>query len=212
MKQSYFYLFFLFFWLPLIQAEAIHAEAVSQNILPTQELIQLLQSGGNIIYMRHGATLHTQKDTDRNKLSDCSKQRNLSVQGREQVIKIGQTISALKIPLGEILSSPYCRCKETTKLAFGSFEIEPKLAFSISKNKEESRQLGKYLYEMMNNAQVDQKNTVFVGHTSNLKDGLGIWPKPEGVIVVFSKHNNQLIFRGMITPDEWPAMDQISRF
>lgn len=206
MKKSLICYFLLFFWFPLV-----HAETVSQNLLPTQELIKILQSGGHIIYMRHGPTLHTQKDTDRNNLSDCSKQRNLSAQGHEQTKKIGQTIRTLKIPIGNVLSSPYCRCKETARLAFGYFKIEPKLAFSISKNKEESKQLGKHLYEMMISSQVDTKNTVFVGHTSNLKDGLGIWPKPEGVIVVFKKQANQLIYRGMISPDEWPATEQINK-
>ena len=196
---------FLFFWSALI-----HAETVTQSLLSTAELFKALQSGGHIIYMRHGPTLHTQKDTDRISLDDCSKQRNLSTQGQELAKKIGQSIRTLKIPLGEVLSSPYCRCKETAQLTFGHFEIEPKLAFSISKNKEESVQLGKYLYTMMINSQVGSKNVVFVGHTSNLKDGLGVWPKPEGVIVVFKKQNDQLLYRGMITPDKWPAVNVIT--
>ncbi len=46
-------------------------------------------------------------------------------------------------------------------------------------------------------------NIVFVGHTANLKDGLGIWPKPEGVAVIFKKVNNKINYLGMITPEQW---------
>lgn len=186
-----------------------HAESVSENILSTPELLKTLQSGGHIIYMRHGPTNHNQKDTARNALDDCSKQRNLSVQGRELIKNIGQAIKALEIPIGDVLSSPYCRCKETASLVFGYFKIEPKLAFSISKNKEESAMLGEYLYTMISNSDAGKKNIVFVGHTSNLKDGLGIWPKPEGVVVVFKKQENQLVYQGMIAPDEWPGIGVI---
>ena len=39
-------------------------------------------------------------------------------------------------------------------------------------------------------------NTVYVGHTANLKDGLGVWPKPEGVMAIFKKQGNKIIFKG----------------
>ena len=43
----------------------------------------------------------------------------------------------------------------------------------------------------------------------NLKDGLGVWPKPERVIVVFQKQDNRLV-KGMISPDQWPdPMDRM---
>ena len=48
-------------------------------------------------------------------------------------------------------------------------------------------------------------NTVFVGHTANLRDGLGVWPKPEGVFVIFKKVDGNIIFLGMITPGQWPG-------
>ena len=180
------------------------AESLPSDILSAPELIKALQSGGHIIYMRHSATDHTQKDMDRHNLDDCSQQRNLSSTGRNQAKKIGLAIRKLGIPVGEILSSPYCRCKDTAQLVFGRFKIDPQLGFSISKNKDESKQLGKHLYSAMLNSTTGQKNTVFVGHTSNLKDGLGTWPKPEGVFVVFQKHGSRLVYKGMIKPDEWP--------
>lgn len=180
------------------------AEPITSEVLSTPELIKALQSGRHIIYMRHSKTDHAQKDTKRKNLKDCSRQRNLSADGRTQAKKIGQAIRSLKIAVSDVLSSPYCRCKDTAKFVFGQFQIEPDLQFSISKNKEESKQLGERLYSMMMNSDAGSKNVAFVGHTSNLRDGLGIWPKPEGAMVIFHKRENKIIYKGMIKPDEWP--------
>lgn len=191
--------FFLF-------SPSVFANTISSEIISTPELVKTLQSGGHIIYMRHGPTNLNEKDSNRKNLGDCSRQRNLSAKGRELVKRIGSIFLALKIPVGEVSSSPYCRCIDTAKLTFGKFKIEPDLHFSISKNKEESKQLGERLFSMMFNSKTGDKNRVFVGHTSNLRDGLGVWPKPEGVVVVFQKRENKIIYKGMINPNAWPEL------
>jgi len=154
--------------------------------------------------MRHGTTDQTQKDKDRTNLSDCTKQRNLSTEGHKQVKRIGQSIRTLKIPIGNVLSSPYCRCTDTAKLTFGNFTIDPQLQFSISKNQEEAKKLGLHLYSLMQKTKVGKKNAVIVGHSSNLKDGLGVWPRPEAVMAIFQKRGEKLVFKGLIEPNEWP--------
>ena len=74
---------------------------------------------------------------------------------------------------------------------FNEYQIEPDLAFSLTKDEQESRYLGNQLYQMMLDSPNNNQNTVFVGHTSNLKEGLGVWPKPESVVVIFKKLNNE---------------------
>ena len=177
--------------------------SLSAEELSTPQLIKALQAGGHVIYMRHAITSHLQKDRDRENFNDCSLQRNLSNEGKDQAVRIGDLIKRLGIPIGEVISSPYCRCKETAKLVFGEYKVDQNLGFSISKDKLESQRLGKYLYDLMMNISSNQKNQVLVGHTSNLKDGLGVWPKPEGVVAIFHKQNGKMIYKGMIKPDEW---------
>ncbi|WP_157474256.1 histidine phosphatase family protein [Leucothrix mucor] len=186
------------FCLPILFVTADTPEPLS-----TPELISALQSGGHIMYMRHGETDVTQKDDHLETFKNCKNQRNLTKQGREKLKSIGGIIHDLKIPIGKVLSSPYCRTKESAELTFGEFTVESNLQFSISKSKEEAARLGKQLYFMMLNTEESTDNQVFVGHTANLKDGLGVWPKPEGVIAIFKKHDGELIFKGMIKPDEW---------
>ncbi len=190
----------------LIFSSTINAGPVASEILLPENLIKVLQSGGHILYMRHSKTDHTQKDKVKHVLTDCSSQRNLSEEGKEQAKKLGLIIQQLNIPIGHVISSPYCRCKDTAQLTFGEFDIEPNLQFSISKNAEESEQLGKMLYEIMVNIPSNSANDVIVGHTSNLKDGLGVWPKPEGVIAVFQNTKKGLVYKGLITPDMWPGL------
>ncbi len=191
----------LILFLPLTGVIASTVDITAQS--PPATLIKQLKQGGYIIYMRHGPTDHNSKDIDRSDLKNCSRQRNLSSEGRLKMAKIGRIIKELHIPIGKVSSSPYCRTKDTAQLVFGSYQVDNNLQFSISKDKEESRQLGEYLKKALNHARPGNKNRVFVGHTSNLRDGLGIWPKPEGVAVIFKKEDTSLVYKGMIKPDDW---------
>ncbi len=186
-----------------LSALATGEHVTSQPHTPAQ-LIKALQGGGHIIYMRHGPTDQTQKDAIVGALESCNLQRNLSEAGRKLVKEIGLKMTALKIPIGGVSSSPFCRCKHTAQLAFGEFNVVDELKFSLTKDLAESKQLGDTLHYMFEKSPINDNNQVFVGHTSNLRDGLGVWPKPEAVVVVFQKQASQIIYKGMIKPDEWP--------
>ena len=167
------------------------------------QLVSALQSGGHIIYMRHSITEHALEHQVTEVLGDCSQQRNLSAEGRALATMIGNKITQLAIPIGQVYSSPYCRAKDTADLTFKQFDVASDLAFSFRKDEHESRQLGEKLRAMMLKTTLTADNTVFVGHTSNLRDGLGIWPKPEGVWVIFKKTEQGINYLGMIRPLEW---------
>ena len=167
------------------------------------QLVSALQSGGHIIYMRHSITEHALENKVTEVLGDCSQQRNLSAEGRALATIIGNAMTQLAIPIGQVYSSPYCRAKDTADLTFKQFDVVSDLAFSFRKGEHESRQLGEKLRAMMLKTTLTADNTVFVGHTSNLRDGLGIWPKPEGVWVIFKKTEQGINYLGMIRPLEW---------
>lgn len=170
------------------------------------QLIQKLQNGGYILYIRHGKTDLSQKDSTSRNFQDCSLERNLSAEGIEQTKMIGQALKQLNIKVQQAWSSPFCRCKDTAQNIFGSYDVELDLQFSMSKNPQEAQQLGAKLKEIMLALPDDQHNYAFVGHTSNLKDGLGIWPKPEGVVMVLQRQGANLNLIGSIHPDQWPKL------
>ena len=88
----------------------------------SEALWALLQSGGQVVVMRHAATEPGIGDPPGFRLDDCRTQRNLSAAGQEEARRIGAAVQARGVPIGQGLSSRWCRCLETARLAFGTGE------------------------------------------------------------------------------------------
>jgi phosphohistidine phosphatase SixA len=78
-----------------------------------------LKQGGKVILLRH-THVDIQEGIGRLTPGNCATEVNLSPSGIEQAKRIGEVFRAHGITVGEVLSSPYCRCMDTGKLAFGS--------------------------------------------------------------------------------------------
>ena len=74
---------------------------------------------GAIVLFRH-ATAPGVGDPAGFKLGDCATQRNLDDQGRAEARKLGEQFRARKIRVDSVLTSQWCRTRETARLAFGS--------------------------------------------------------------------------------------------
>jgi phosphohistidine phosphatase SixA len=86
---------------------------------PSAQLIDQLRAGGYVLYLRHTSTDFSQNDSRMTSYEDCASQRNLTDRGRDEARAIGEHVKRLKIPIGEVLASPFCRTMETARLAFG---------------------------------------------------------------------------------------------
>jgi len=84
-----------------------------------EALWQAVRGGGHVLFIRHALTTPGFGDPPGFKLQACATQRNLSVEGRAQARRLGEVLRAHKVPISEVLSSPWCRCVETAQLAFG---------------------------------------------------------------------------------------------
>ena len=87
--------------------------------LDARALGDALRRGGHVIYFRHAATDFSQNDAAMTSFEDCARQRNLTDAGRDDAREIGAAIKRARIPVGEVLASPYCRTMETARLIFG---------------------------------------------------------------------------------------------
>ena len=85
-----------------------------------KNLLNQLEDGGKLIFIRH-AYAPGGGDPNNFNLDDCSTQRNLNNEGREQAKYIGEFFKKNKIEIDKVLSSEWCRCKETAKIAFKNF-------------------------------------------------------------------------------------------
>ena len=95
---------------------------------PAADAATLLRAGGCVLMLRHAQTEPGIGDPPGFQIDNCSTQRNLSVFGRAQALDIGRWFSSRSLLPSSVQSSPWCRCKDTAKLAFGSFLVWPALA------------------------------------------------------------------------------------
>ncbi|MEC0127154.1 histidine phosphatase family protein [Paenibacillus pabuli] len=87
-------------------------------------LINDLQKGGYILYIRHGDATVGEDQQDFS-LTDCTTQRNLSATGKEQAEKYGNAIRKLNIPINKpVEASPLCRTLQTAQTSFGSQNVK----------------------------------------------------------------------------------------
>ena len=87
----------------------------------------LLKEGGKVVLMRHAQTDAGIGDPPGFVLEECSTQRNLSAQGRIEAVRAGARLRHHGVPVAEVLSSRWCRCLDTARLAFGRVAPAPML-------------------------------------------------------------------------------------
>lgn len=96
----------------------------------SERTIGLLQSGGHVILMRHGQTVSGVGDPAGFTLGDCASQRNLSEAGREDARRFGEALRRGGVVVSRALSSPWCRCIDTAKLALPDSPVEEDASLS----------------------------------------------------------------------------------
>jgi phosphohistidine phosphatase SixA len=78
---------------------------------------------GSIVLFRH-ANAPGVGDPDNFRLNDCSTQRNLDALGRAQSRQIGAQFRQRSIAVGQVLTSQWCRTRETAQLAFPGMPVD----------------------------------------------------------------------------------------
>lgn len=163
-----------------------------------------LRRGGLVIYFRHGATETVSVSEAEVDIDHCEAQRNLSAQGRQQFARIGEAFRRLGIPVDTVVSSPFCRCKDSAALAFGRYSIDRDLSFAVDADAEQSRRLADALRQRLGTPPAPGRNAVIVAHTANLREAARLWPKPEGAAFVFRPlPGGQFEPVARIHPDDW---------
>ena len=153
-----------------------------------EKLINSLKEGGKLIFIRH-AYAPGNGDPENFSLKDCTSQRNLNQEGINQSKKIGLFFTKNKIKIDKVLSSEWCRCKETAKYAFNSFETFDALnSFydaRFTKNKDRQiKDLKKYISSWNS-----KKNLVLITHFVVISETLNVG-SALGEIIVSDKNFN----------------------
>lgn len=87
-----------------------------------RDVMRDLRKGGLVLMYRHGKT--DWESRDRGPSPECFPGRNLIAEGREQCTGIGAQQRMLGIPVGDLFTSPACRCWETLQKMHGSYVVK----------------------------------------------------------------------------------------
>ena len=150
-----------------------------------QNLINELQKGGKLIFIRH-AYAPGGGDPDNFDIKDCTTQRNLNDSGRVQSQKIGNFFKKNKISIGKVYSSEWCRCKETASIAFKEYETKNFLNSFFSAKFANNRKKQIIDFDKFLSTWDKDQNLVFVTHYVVISEILNYAPS-SGEIVVSDK-------------------------
>ena len=153
-----------------------------------KNLMNQLADGGNLIFIRH-AYAPGNGDPSNFNLNDCFTQRNLNGDGRKQAKAIGEFFRKNKIRIDKVLSSEWCRCKETAEIAFKDFFTKSFLnSFYDPKHAKNKDKQIKALNDYIKKFESD-KNLIFITHYVIISEVLNYGPS-SGEIVVSDKNFN----------------------
>lgn len=182
---------------------AAFAQDVPNGLTP--ELVEALQTGGHVIYIRHATTEIDYADQVDAVMGDCSTQRVLSEAGWQEARSIGESFEALEIPIAEVMSSEYCRAWQTADLAFGRYNKNADFNFlPFADYTEEQVDVMRERVSPYLSAVPEEGNTVIVAHDDPFEAATGIYPEPQGVAYVIrpmAEDGFELLAR--VTPEAW---------
>ena len=187
--------------------------ATSQDAFASQmsgeQLVEELREGGHVIFIRHVRTEKDYADQVDAVMGDCSTQRTLSEGGWRDARTMADAFQDLEIPVGDVISSQYCRAWQTADLIFGVYDKTSDLNFEPAENYSDAQFAAMRDRVVPHLAKVPPAgvNTILVGHDDPFEAATGIYPEPMGVtFVIRPLGNNDFEVLGSIAPDEWPVL------
>ena len=155
-----------------------------------EDLQSLLDEGGKLIFIRH-AYAPGSGDPDNFDLSNCASQRNLNQEGIDQAKNINKFFLKKHMDNSSVISSEWCRCKQTAKYAFKNYKIKSFLNSFFSKKFEHNK--AKQIKELKEFIKKwnGKDNLIFVTHYVVISEILSI-SVSSGEIIISDKDFNIL--------------------
>ena len=163
------------------------------NLNADTNLLKLINEiDANIIFVRH--TLAPGFGDPQNfNIDNCNTQRNLNEEGRNQAKIIGNVFKKNNLIFSEILSSEWCRCKETTDLLnIGEWKTFGGLNSFFQKHSNK-REVMKKLIDKIEKLD-DNHFILMVTHLVIINEITGISPPSGGIVLYNSKNKRAKVF------------------
>jgi broad specificity phosphatase PhoE len=159
-----------------------------------EPLWTLLTQGGQVILMRHAITTPGVGDPPGMRLDDCSTQRNLTDDGRRHAREAGEAFRARGIAVDRVLASPWCRCMETARLAFGKAEAAPALGNLYGRSESSAAQVREMRALLAERRGAG--NVILVSHGSTIAALTGESLDTAEMLVVTPQGSGRFVSRG----------------
>ena len=162
---------------------------------------EALRGGGKIVILRHASTEPGLGDPPGFRLDDCATQRNLSEAGRAEARRIGAAFVRRAVPVARVLSSRWCRCVETARLAFGRVEPwSPLDSFFDDRSREpqQTRAVLTLIAEPFTGG-----NLILVTHQVNITALTGIVPAMGEMVVLSPEPGGKFRIVGRLGPADF---------
>jgi phosphohistidine phosphatase SixA len=182
-------------------AQSLHGEA----------LVKALRQGGYVIVMRHASSPGQPPSKQDADPENVKLERQLDAHGRASAAAMGKAFRALKIPVGNVLSSPTYRALETVRLArFGEAKTYPELGDGGKSMQGATDAQAAFLQKQVTQLPKGS-NTLIVTHMPNL---MRAFPKlatglTDGEALIFGPDGKGgTAFVARVKIDEWPELPQ----
>lgn len=159
-----------------------------------------LRQGGHVIYFRHGATTWSGIDSIE---WPRERQRLLSDLGIRQSEQIGAAFRSEGFPVGEVLASPFARCRDMAEIAFGRVEERMELLGLLSDSDGRAARIA-YLRDRMTTPPIDGTNRIIVSHRSNIAEVSGA-SLAEGEAVIARPDTGSFETLAQWMPGDWAS-------
>lgn len=160
---------------------------------------QALRAGGVVLLIRHASAPGT-GDPPGFRLDDCATQRNLSDAGRVEARQLGERLKKLGVWNAEVLTSQWCRCRETARLAFGEARDWPALNSFFANRATQDAQVKEVLARIAKVKHGDRP-LVLVTHQVVVTAVSGVFPQSGEVVAVVPAHGGGVRVIGSLRPD-----------
>jgi len=177
--------------------------AASTSWAVDARLLEKLRSGGYVLYLRHTSTDFSRNDARMKSYEDCDNQRNLTDKGRDEARAIASHLKRLKVPVGAVLASPFCRTMETARLAFGSARPMQEVRGGPARTDDPARY--DPLKKLMSTKPPAGQNTALSSHGNPFYAVFGPPYLAEGEMAVIDP--SALAIVGRIRLEDWQALE-----
>lgn len=167
-------------------------------------LIKALRQGGYVVVIRHASSPREVPNKQTANPDNVNGERQLDEAGRAGSVAMGRALRDLKIPVGEVLTSPTYRALETVRLAqLANPQTRPELGDGGQSMQGVTEGQAAWLRDRVTHLP-SGTNTIIVTHMPNISRAFPAWGAVDDGEAVIVGTGGRVV--GRIRMDEWPRL------